>query len=57
MSSLCAALFILFSLFGKPDVAKLGPGHMASSDWIVVIASCPERWNLLKLWAPVLVHS
>lgn len=46
-----------FFLFGKPDVAKLGPGHMASSERTVVTASCPGRWNLLELWAPVFIHS
>lgn len=56
MPSLCAMLFILFSLFGKPDVGKLGPGLGASSEGMVVVASCLEKVNLLKLGVPVLVH-
>lgn len=35
---------------------KLGPGQVASSEGMVVVASCPEKWNLLQLGAPVLVH-
>lgn len=51
-----AALLILFSLFRKPDVGKLGPGQVASSEGMVVVGSCPEKFDLLKLGAPVLVH-
>ena len=46
-----------FPLFGNPDVAKLGPGHVAFSEGTAVVTSCPKRWNLSKLRAPVLVHS
>lgn len=46
---------VVHSLFGKPDVGKLGPGQVASSERMVV-ASCPEKLNLLKPGVPVLVH-
>lgn len=46
----------LFSLFGKPDVGNLGPGQGASSEGMVVVGSCPEKFNLLKLGVPVDVH-